>query len=148
MRLWHKNLIQVLPRKQLLGQWRECCLIAKNIKEKGTPNHILVNRIMEYPIEHFFIYCDSVYEEMCFRGYKCDPNGIMKYADDLGFDIRKRYEVCYLDIFSDWHNDRYLRQCYFNLQEKYDAHGIEEWEWSRICDYIYENGYLSLVLWW
>ena len=103
---------------------------------------------MEYPIEHFFIYCDSVYEEMCFRGYKCDPNGIMKYADDLGFDIRKRYEVCYLDIFSDWHNDRYLRQCYFNLQEKYDAHGIEEWEWSRICDYIYENGYLSLVLWW
>ena len=37
MRLWHKDLIYVLPRQQLLGQWRECCLIAKNIAEKGTP---------------------------------------------------------------------------------------------------------------
>jgi uncharacterized protein (TIGR02328 family) len=35
MRLWHKDLIPILPDKQLLGQWRECCLIAKNIKEKG-----------------------------------------------------------------------------------------------------------------
>ena len=35
MRLWHKDLIDSLPRKQLLGQWRECCAIIKNIKEKG-----------------------------------------------------------------------------------------------------------------
>lgn len=132
MRLWHKNLIQVLPRKQLLGQWRECCLIAKNIAEKGTPNHILVNRITDYPIEHFLIYCDSVYEEMRFRGYKCDPNGIMKYADALDFDLKKRYEVCYLDIFCDWHNDRYLKQCMFNLQEKYDCGGITEQEWNLL----------------
>jgi uncharacterized protein (TIGR02328 family) len=34
MRLWHKDLISVLPRQQLLGQWRECCLIARNIAEK------------------------------------------------------------------------------------------------------------------
>ena len=34
MRLWYKYLIGVLPQKQLLGQWRECCLIAKNIAEK------------------------------------------------------------------------------------------------------------------
>ena len=39
MRLWHKDLISVLPRQQLLGQWRECCLIARNIAEKNTPNH-------------------------------------------------------------------------------------------------------------
>lgn len=132
MRLWHKYLIGVLPKQQLLGQWRECCLIAKNIAEKGTPNHILVNKIMEYPIEHFLIYCDSVYEEMCFRRYKCDPNKVMKYVDALGFDLKKRYEVCYLDIFSDWHNDRYLKQCMFNLQEKYDCGGIPETEWVDI----------------
>ena len=47
MRLWHKDLIPVLPRQQLIGQWRECCLIAKQISEKGTPNHILVNKIMD-----------------------------------------------------------------------------------------------------
>ena len=49
MRCWHKDLISVLPKQQLLGQWRECCLIAKNIAEQGTPNHILVNRIFNYP---------------------------------------------------------------------------------------------------
>ena len=49
MRLWHKDLIDVLPNGQLLGQWRECCAIARNIKAKGTPNHLLVNKIMDYP---------------------------------------------------------------------------------------------------
>lgn len=36
MRLWHKDLIEVLPRQQLLGQWRECCAIAKKPEGKGN----------------------------------------------------------------------------------------------------------------
>ena len=56
MRLWHKELIPYLPRQQLLGQWRECCAIAKSIAETGTPNHVLVNKIMEYPKPHFVLY--------------------------------------------------------------------------------------------
>jgi len=72
MRLWHKDLISVLPDKQLLGQWRECCAIASNIANKGTPNHLLVNKIMDYPIEHFRYYGFTVYIEMCNRGFKCD----------------------------------------------------------------------------
>ena len=44
MRLWHKNLICCLPRQQLLSQWRELKCIVKYNKEKGTPNHILVNK--------------------------------------------------------------------------------------------------------
>ena len=81
MRLWHKNLIPVLPRQHLLGQWRECCLIAKNIHDKGTPNHILVNKIMEYPIDHFFRYGIGIREEMTRRGYKCDVNKFKKYFE-------------------------------------------------------------------
>ena len=69
MRLWHKDLIPVLPRQQLLGQWRECCLIAKNIVTIGKPNHILVDKIMEYPIEEFARYGYLVFREMCSRGY-------------------------------------------------------------------------------
>ena len=72
MRLWHKDLIPVLPDKQLLGQWRECCAIAKNIATKGTPNHLLVNKIMDYPIGHFYIYGVLVYTEMKARGFKCE----------------------------------------------------------------------------
>jgi len=45
LRLWSYQLLPYLPRQQLLSQWRECCCIAKSITEKGTPNHILVNKI-------------------------------------------------------------------------------------------------------
>lgn len=48
MRLWHKDLITVLPSMQLKGQWRECCLIAKAIgctdirteSREATPDEI------------------------------------------------------------------------------------------------------------
>ena len=30
------------------------------------------------------------------------------------------------------HNDRYLKQCYYNLQEKYDRHIITAEEWEKI----------------
>ena len=40
MRLWHYKLIPYLPKNQLLGQYRECCAIIKNIADNGTPNHI------------------------------------------------------------------------------------------------------------
>lgn len=33
MRLWHESLIEVLPRQQLLGQWRELNSIYKVCQE-------------------------------------------------------------------------------------------------------------------
>ena len=144
MRLWHKYLIEVLPKQQLLGQWRECCLIAKNIAEKGTPNHILVNRIMNYPISDFCDYCNIVLKEMLKRGYNVSSKSIGCLEDNVDFYVDSCLNP---DIFDGWHDDRYLRQCYFNLQEKYDAHGIEEWEWDKICDYLYENGYAKTLGW-
>jgi len=126
MRLWHKDLIPALPRQQLLGQWRECCLIAKSINEKGTPNHILVNRIMNYPIDHFCTYCNLVCIEMEGRGYRCDFLSLKKYLP-AGYEVTD-FEM----LFSGWHNNRYLAQCYFNLQEKYDCYGISEDEWDKV----------------
>lgn len=129
MRLWHKDLIPVLPRQQLLGQWRECCAIARNIAEKGTPNHILVNKIMEYQLEHFESYALWVCWNMKSRGYACDPDKFLKWIHTHPDD---HYEMDYRYMFYDWHNDRYLMQCYYNLQEKYDCGGISEEEWSKI----------------
>ena len=128
MRLWHKDLIKVLPRQQLLGQWRECCLIAKEIKEKGTPNHLLVNRIMEYPMEDFYTYGYAVFQEMYARGYKADLGKFNKYFSFSDLDENNVRG----DYFKDWHNVRYLKQCYFNLQEKYDCGGITKDEWILI----------------
>lgn len=130
MRLWHKKLIPVLPRAQLVGQWRECCLIAKNISEKGTPNHLLVNKIMQYPIEHFIAYTDFVRKEMIKRGYKVDGKRFTKWFADW-----ETFSILFEDVFKDWHNDRYLAQCIYNLQEKYDCGGITFSEWEKIRDF-------------
>ena len=127
MRLWHKDLIPVLPRLQLLSQWRECCAIARNIRINGTPNHILVNAIMDYPREHFIGYTSMVRTEMLNRGYKVDGGKFIKWMNPWENFLIYPYE-----IFNRWHNDRYLRQCYYNLEEKYDRGGITEEEWKCI----------------
>ena len=68
MRIWHKNLIMYLPRNQLIAQWRECCCIARNIHQNGTPNHILVNKVMNYPEDEFNSYAMLIADEMKRRG--------------------------------------------------------------------------------
>ena len=91
MRLWHKDLIDVLPRQQLLGQWREWFAIAKNIQEIGTPNHILVNRIMDHGLNDFLVYGFMVYQELKRRGYKVDFSKFSEYMAN-GFYIRQLEE--------------------------------------------------------
>ena len=53
MRLWHITLIKILPREQLVAQWRELSSIAGAIQKNGTPNHILVNFVLDYDYDHF-----------------------------------------------------------------------------------------------
>lgn len=132
MRLWHKDLISVLPDKQLLGQWRECCAIASNIANKGTPNHILVNKIMNYPLDHFYNYGVIVYCEMDLRGFKCD---FQKFEHWFTYPTETKI-IDRENIFAGWHNDRYLAQCYHNLQEKFDCGGIDAADWN-IIDWFY-----------
>ena len=135
MRLWHKELIKVLPTQQLVGQWRECCCIARNIAVNKTPNHALVNKIMDYPLEHFWNYTRLVYDEMIERGYECNFNRFWKWVtparsfwliDDVPME----------ELFDGWHNRRYYWQCYYNLEEKYDCGLISDQEWNDICNEV------------
>lgn len=126
MRLWHKDLIPYLPRQQLLGQWRECCLIARQIAVNGTPNHILVNQVMNYPAAHFNKYVNAVYIEMVYRGYRVNPERIQKWlVDDPGNPSVE-------ELYYGWHDHIYLRECLYNLEEKYRAGGISRDEWAPI----------------
>lgn len=137
MRLWHKDLISVLPKQQLLGQWRECCAIARNISVNGTPNHMLVNKVMDYPMGHFWKYGYLIWMSMKYRGYKCDFSKFEKWID-------KPYALIVpdlKDLFDGWHNERYLTQCFYNLQEKYDCGGISEKEWNLIYNKFKEQIY-------
>lgn len=127
MRLWHKDLIPALPRKQLVGQWRECCLIAKALRD-GNLNHILVNRVKDFPPEHLYSYGVLAGKEMERRGIKVNPETFLRYFYDYGV-LR---ELPVEEVFMDWHERRYLRQCYYNLEEKYDCGGIPDDEWVAI----------------
>lgn len=126
MRLWHKDLIDVLPRQQLTAQWRELCYIVKRVKMYGTPNHILVNPVIEFPLSHLYFYAELVRDEMHRRDYKCD---FSKVSDWISEDTSK---VTRHNLFAGWHNDRYLTQCVYNLQEKYDRGGIPYSEWMYV----------------
>lgn len=122
MRLWHKDLIPVLPRQQLIAQWRECCAIASNIANKGTPNHILVNKILDYSSIHFIEYTNLILEEIQKRNYKVNEKSYLKFSKNI--QLGKEYfktDCNKFKLYEDWHNDRYLLQCIMNLQEKYDC---------------------------
>lgn len=143
MRLWHKDLISVLPRQQLLGQWRECCAIARNITAKGTPNHILVNRIMEYPKDHFIFYALMVYSEMKRRGYAADWK---KFINCMG-DVKTNKYVMHSKLYGNWHNNTYLTECYYNLMEKYECGGMTREEWEPIERLYLRHFQMDVVYW-
>ena len=137
MRLWHKDLLPFLPRQQLLSELRECVAISKDIHDKGTTNHILINKIMNYPLEHFQMYCDDVISEMDSRGYNVSDKTKDKLSVYLSYDCSMPFQdekdiLIRNNMFSEWHNDRYLKQCLMNLQEKYDCGGVTKDEWDLI----------------
>lgn len=126
MRLWHYELIKVLPNQMLVSQWRECIAI-KRQWEKGTLKHRLVSYVMNYHKEYFYRFVYQVAEEMRNRKIKYQS----KYYDEIqAFCESDEYcEEC--PIYWE-HNDRYLRQCYYNLQEKVDRGIINTEEWEKI----------------
>ena len=128
MRLWSKQLIHVLPRQQLVAQWRELSSIAGNIKLKGTPNHILVNRIMNYPLDHFITYAALVRGEMGNRGYRT-----MDSVANKIISLKPDWQaVPTNELYDQWMDSTYLTICYWNLYEKYLCNGITTEEWDKI----------------
>jgi uncharacterized protein (TIGR02328 family) len=80
----------------------------------GTLKHRLVSYVMKYNKDCFMYYVVCVVQEMKKRKIKYQE----KYYKEL-------CKFCEQDKPSDdlyypEHNDRYLKQCYYNLQEKYD----------------------------
>lgn len=134
MRLWHVDLIPVLPRRQLLEQWRDLNSIFKN-----QPNHILINWIYDYPKDHLYSYSLLVMEEMSRRGYRYNTENFEKY---FGRDIIRITNVfpeqmtkhylseCFSRIMEDLHND---------LNEKHDCGGISYEEFQKITDLYLED---------
>lgn len=113
MRLWHYKIIPFLPNSQLISQWREINSIFKK-----QDKHILINYIYEYNNKDLGIYTNLVIQEMLSRKIKIHNwKNYEEYFKNDSFEI---YELSNYIPFKEHHDDRYLLQCFYNLQEKYD----------------------------
>ena len=125
MRLWSYEILDVLPRLQLISQWRECLAMKRGL-EKGNLNHGLVNYIKKYPTALFYWYTYEVATEMERRGI----NFQRKFLEEIEeFCVRcpMNDEMVYPE-----HNERYLRECLYNLEEKAMRGMIPKEEWNKI----------------
>lgn len=128
MRLWHKEFIHSLPKGQLVAQWRELSAIAGAIQKTGTPNHILVNFVLDYPFDHFISYTKLVRKEMTSRGYKT-MDSVWNKIVTLKPDWK---ELPFEKIYPEKMDTVYKNICYMNLLEKYMCGGIPEADWKNI----------------
>lgn len=139
MRLWHVDLLEYLPDKQLKGQLREVIAIMHNWRKNGNPKSLIVNKVTEYPktdLYHYFLaYCD-VYKKRFNKDIKdIHKQDFEDFVKDE-FVMRKNYRR--EPIFRGWHNKNYLRVCMANLYEKhFMAKGkttLTDLEWNRLLE--------------
>lgn len=129
MRLWHRDLIQYLPNKQLISQWREL-----NSIYSKEDKHILINFLYTYNDykEQLFSYSNRVLIEMMRRNIKI--KSFEKYRNYFNLSDSKfmnQYEMMYQiatetnskcftrELFKIEMDDKYLVICCYNLFEKY-----------------------------
>lgn len=128
IRLWHIKLFSVLPREQLVAQWRELSAIAGAIQKNGTPNHLLVNFVLEYDFDHFISYAFYLRQEMTKRGYRT-TNAVWDKIWSLKPDFKFLSKE---EIYEGKMNNEYLIICYYNLREKFLCEGITSEDWEKI----------------
>jgi len=120
MRLWHQDLLILLPRAQILGQHRECCAL----RGMGWGRkHSTVDYVFTHSVKRLVDYHQLVLKEMEHRGYKpaqqwyCHEyrgKNTMPWPCDLP-------SVPYLSaeaLIYPEHNDAYREECLANLRNK------------------------------
>lgn len=135
MRLWHKDLIEVLPNQQLLGQWREIFAIYRDYMREQTGiskksvyahHHPLVKYINDVDIIHFLSYANLVRKEMQNRNFNINEVLMKEIEINLPLTSDK--------IFFNYHDDEYYEICFYNLNEKFIRGSISSENWKRIAE--------------
>ena len=130
MRIWHIDLIPALPKEQLVAQWRELSAIAGAIQKNGTPNHILVNFVLDYDYDNFISYAYYLRKEMTSRGYRT-----MNSVWEKIISLKPDYNLLPLEeIYKNKMNNVYFMICYHNLLEKALCGGIKKEDFEKIQD--------------
>ena len=119
MRLWHEQIIQKLPRQQLLGQHREIAALRGNGWGK---KHATVNYVFKHSPYKLFQFHLLVMKEMQHRGYKPNEKWFNPLYRGEHCPAYTTLKPCALTtpIYPE-HNAAYLDECLQNLSKK----GIE-----------------------
>ena len=130
MRLWHYALLPYLPKSQLIAQKRECDLIWKDLANNKKTNHILINYMWTYykPDVELFQYYSMLADEFERRGFN------FNYSQYIDADY---YRTNYVP-FANHHNQQYMIQCFYNLQEKYvrGQKDFDLWTYRALSDFV------------
>lgn len=117
MRLWHQDLLVLLPRQQLLGQHRECCALRGG---GWGVRHATVNYVFAHPLAELVRYHFLVIDEMERRGYHVDQK--WREAGYRGRRLPQETVVLASPalpglIYAE-HDEAYLQSCLENLASK------------------------------
>ena len=128
MWLWHTALIKALPQQHLKAQWRELSAIAGAIQKNGTPNHILVNFVLDYDYDHFISYAYYLREEMTKRKIRT-----MNSVWEKIVSLKPDYTILPIEkVYKEKMDFTYLTICYYNLLEKYMCGMFGNEDWNNI----------------
>jgi len=139
IRLWHYQMIPVLPRLQLLGQHRECAALRGN---GWGRKHSTVNYVFRHSYEMLYNYHLKVMDEMKKRGYCPNPSW-MEYtyrgqsAAPVSLAITPRQNI---DNMYTEHDERYLTSCLKNLVLKIKNAPLNKYSYQE------KNCFLSYAL--
>ena len=98
----------------------------KDNGRSGTLKHRLVHYVTKYSKNIFYVYTLKVVNELKRREIRYQE----KYLEEIKKFCCSEKEN--KSFHYPEHNERYLKQCYFNLQEKYNRGIIPEEEFKKV----------------
>ena len=120
MRLWHQELLILLPRAQILGQHRECCALRGMAWGR---KHSTVDYVFTYSAKRLADFHELVLREMENRGYKPDQQWHCpeyRGKNTLPWSCTwpcEQYYTADLFIYPE-HDNAYRDECLANLRMK------------------------------
>lgn len=117
MRLWDYRLVKnnLLPKSQLVAQWRELNSIFKK-----QDNHILINYVYEYSKDDLYVYSLLVMDAMKYKGIKIrNWDTFDKYFRGQLSKNMNGVDIYDYEPFKNHHTEQYLLICFMNLYEKF-----------------------------
>jgi len=145
-RLYHKDLIQVLPDDLLIQQLHDCLDISYNLSMTGRTGNVLTEKITTHLPDEFYSYFLLVRDEIlkrqmltCAVLQEMEQQFMINMIQYTGRDAFSKID--YPRIFDGWMSPRYLQQCILILEEMYDNDAIELKDWFRIVNSVRNLNY-------